>query len=56
MKYPRMRIYKPQTLYKRDQRLMRLVNIRLHELTGNDMYLWLSGHMKELKKIKDGQN
>ena len=32
---------------------MRLINIRLYELTGNDMYLWISGHFKELKKIDD---
>ena len=31
---------------------MRLINIRLYELTGNDMYLWLGGNFKELEKIR----
>ncbi len=35
---------------------MRLINNRLYELTGNDMYLWLGGSYDELKKIEDGQN
>jgi len=56
LEYPKKGVYKPQKLYKRDQSLMRLVNKRLYELTGNDMYLWLSGHFNELKKIEDGQN
>jgi hypothetical protein len=42
--------------YKRDKSLMRLINNRLYELTGNDMYLWLGGNYDELKKIEDGQN
>ena len=56
MKYPKLKIYKPQTLYKRDQSLMRMVKKRLYELTGNDMYLWLGGHFNELKKIENGKN
>ncbi len=31
---------------------MRLINIRLYELTGNDMYLWLGGHFKELEVVR----
>jgi hypothetical protein len=38
--------------YRRDQSLMRLINTRLYELTGNDMYLWLSGHFAELNAAK----
>lgn len=54
--YPNKGKYKPQDKYRRDRSLMRLVNIRLYELTGNDMYLWLSGHFNELKNIEDGKN
>lgn len=56
-KYPKKKgVYKPTTKYKRDYVLMGLINKRLYEITGNDMYLWLSGHYNELYKIKDGQN
>jgi hypothetical protein len=51
-----MGVYKPMHKYKRDKSLMRLINNRLYELTGNDMYLWLGGNYNELKKIEDGQN
>lgn len=54
--YPKKGVHKPHKKYKRDQSLMRLINIRLYEITGNDMYLWISGHFNELKKIEDGQN
>lgn len=56
MEYPKKGVHKPHKQYKRDQSLMRLINKRLYELTGNDMYLWISGHFNELKKIEDGQN
>jgi hypothetical protein len=56
MEYPKAGIYKPMSKYNREQKLMRLINVRLYELTGNDMYLWISGHFNELKKIEDGQN
>jgi hypothetical protein len=56
MEYPKMGVHKPKKKYARDQSMMRLINIRLYELTGNDMYLWISGHFNELKKIEDGQN
>jgi hypothetical protein len=56
LEYPKNGVYKPQREYKRDRSLMQLINKRLYELTGNDMYLWLSGHFNELKKIEDGQN
>jgi len=56
MEYPKSGVHKPKKKYARDQSLMRLINVRLYELTGNDMYLWLSGHFNELKKIEDGQN
>lgn len=56
VEYPKMGIYKPQGKYRRDHSLMRLINVRLYEITGNDMYLWLGKHYKELKKIEDGQN
>jgi hypothetical protein len=49
--YPKKGVHKPHQKYKRDQSLMRLINIRLYELTGKDMYLWLSGHFKELENI-----
>lgn len=56
-KYPKKKgVYKPPGEYRRDYFLMRLVNKRLYEITGNDMYLWLSGHNDELQKIKHGQN
>ena len=56
-KYPKKKgVYKPPGKYRRDYFLMRLVNKRLYEITGNDMYLWLSGHNDELQKIKHGQN
>lgn len=42
--------------YNRDKKIMRLVNVRLYELTGNDMYLWLGGDYNKLKKIEHGQN
>lgn len=51
VEYPKKGTHKPHKQYKRDQSLMRLINIRLYELTGNDMYLWLSGHFKELESI-----
>ena len=56
LEYPKNGVYKPMHKYKRDKSLMRLVNNRLYELTGNDMYLWLGGNYNELKKIEDGQN
>ena len=56
MEYPKLGIHKPKIKYDRDKSLMRLINIRLYELTGNDMYLWISGHFNELKKIEDGTN
>jgi hypothetical protein len=56
MEYPKAGTYKPMSKYNREQKLMRLINVRLYELTGNDMYLWISGHFNELKKIEDGQN
>ena len=56
MEYPKLGIHKPKLKYDRDQSLMRLINVRLYELTGNDMYLWISGHFNELKKIEDGTN
>jgi hypothetical protein len=55
--YPKKKgAYKPMDKYKRDKSLMRLINNRLYELTGNDMYLWLGGNFNELKKIEHGQN
>lgn len=56
MKYPKKGVYKPMGKYNRDQKMMRLINTRLYELTGNDMYLWISGHFNELNKIENGQN
>lgn len=56
LEYPKRGVYKPMSKYRRDKSLMHLINVRLYELTGNDMYLWLSGDFNELKKIKDGQN
>jgi hypothetical protein len=56
MKYPKKGVYKPMGKYNRDQKIMRLINTRLYELTGNDMYLWISGHFNELNKIENGQN
>jgi len=56
-KYPKKKgVYKPPGQYRRDYGLMRLINKRLYEITGNDMYLWLGGHYNELKKIEDGKN
>jgi len=56
-KYPKKKgVYKPSGDYKRDYSLMRLINKRLYQLTGKDMYLWLGGQFNELKKIEDGQN
>ena len=53
--YPKKKgVYKPAGRYRRDHSLMRLINKRLYEITGNDMYLWLGGHNDELKKIKHG--
>lgn len=52
MEYPKKGIHKPHKNYKRDKSLMRLINIRLYELTGNDMYLWLGGQFKELESIQ----
>ena len=54
--YSKIGKHKPQNDYKKDSRMMRKINVRLYELTGNDMYLWLGGHFNELKKIEDGQN
>jgi hypothetical protein len=55
--YPKRKgVYKPKDKYRRDYFLMRLINKRLYELTGNDMYLWLGGLFNELKNIEDGQN
>lgn len=54
MEYPKMGVHKPKRKYARDQSLMKLINVRLYELTGNDMYLWISGHFNELKKIENG--
>jgi len=54
--YSKIGKHKPQNDYKKDIRMMRKINVRLYELTGNDMYLWLGGHFNELKKIEDGQN
>jgi len=56
LEYPKKGVYKPQEKYRRDQALMRLINKRLYEITGNDMYIWLSGDFNELKKIEDGKN
>jgi hypothetical protein len=56
LKYPQKGVYKPMGKYNRDKKIMRLINVRLYELTGNDMYLWLSGDFNELKKIEHGQN
>lgn len=56
LKYPKKGVYKPMGKYNRDKKIMRLINVRLYELTGNDMYLWLSGDFNELNKIKNGQN
>jgi hypothetical protein len=56
MEYPKMGVRKPKRRYARDQSLMRLINVRLYELTGNDMYLWIGGHFNELNKIENGQN
>lgn len=56
MEYPKMGVHKPSPQYKRDYSLMRLINKRLYELTGNDMYLWLGGCFNELNKIENGQN
>jgi hypothetical protein len=42
--------------YNRDKKLMHMINVRLYELTGNDMYIWLGGDFNELKKIEDGKN
>jgi hypothetical protein len=56
MEYPKLGIHKPKIKYDREKSLMRLINVRLYELTGNDMYLWISGHFNELKKIEDGTN
>jgi hypothetical protein len=56
MEYPKAGVHKPKRKYDRDKSLMKLINIRLYELTGKDMYLWISGHFNELKKIEDGQN
>jgi hypothetical protein len=56
MEYPKLGIHKPKIKYDRDQSLMKLINVRLYELTGKDMYLWTSGHFNELKKIEDGTN
>lgn len=56
MEYPKTGVHKPMSKYNREQKLMKLINVRLYELTGNDMYLWISGHFNELKKIEDGQN
>ena len=52
MEYPKKGVHKPKRDYARGQSLMRLVNIRLYELTGKDMYLWLGGHFKELESIR----
>ncbi len=54
MEYPKTGVHKPKRKYARDQSLMKLINVRLYELTGNDMYLWISGHFNELKKIENG--
>ena len=56
LKYPKKGVYKPMGKYNRDKKIMQLINVRLYELTGNDMYLWLSGDFNELNKIKNGQN
>lgn len=56
VEYPKIGVHKPKAKYRRDYFLMRLINKRLYELTGNDMYLWLGGHYNELNKIEDGQN
>lgn len=52
MEYPKSGKHKPKRNYDRDKSLMRLINIRLYELTGNDMYLWLGGNFKELESIQ----
>jgi hypothetical protein len=52
LEYPKNGVYKPMAKYKRDKSLMRLINTRLYEITGNDMYLWLSGHVDKLKLPK----
>lgn len=54
--YSKIGQHKPKKDYSRDQSAMRKINVRLYELTGNDMYLWLGGHFNELKKIEDGKN
>ncbi len=56
MEYPNAGVYKPMGKYNREQKLMRLINVRLYELTGNDMYLWISGHFNELNKLENGKN
>ena len=56
MEYPKAGIHKPKIKYDCDKSLMRLINVRLYEITGNDMYLWISGHFNELNKIEDGKN
>lgn len=56
-KYPKKKgVYKPSAKYKRDYVLMGLINKRLYEITGRDMYLWLSGHYNELQQIENGKN
>lgn len=37
---------------KRELLVMKKINVRLYELTGNNMYIWLGGHYEELKKNK----
>lgn len=56
LKYPQKGVYKPMGKYNRDKKIMRLINVRLYELTGNDMYIWLGGDYNKLKKIEHGQN
>lgn len=52
MGYPKKGTNNTHKEYKRGRSLMRLINIRLYELTGNDMYLWLGGNFKELESIQ----
>lgn len=49
MEYSEKGVHRPPLDYKRDRSLMRLVNFRLYEITGNNMYLWLGSLYKVLE-------
>lgn len=51
LQYPKKGVYKPMSKYRRDKSLMRLINNRLYEITGKDMYLWLSGQYEDLSSL-----